>query len=184
MEESMASTERKKIHASAEKRTSRAPARSGPVRIRVNGQWHRFRRVSDVTPSMTLAHLLREKLGLTGLKVACDHGACGACMVLMDGKAVTSRMVLAVEGHGHSILTIEGLSKDDLVVEAFAEQCGYCTPGFVVTSRALLDENPTPTLEEVKEALSENICRCGCYAAIARVVLHASKKIGAAKIEQ
>ena len=160
-----------------------------PVRVRINGQWREFDRERDLSPSMTLAYLLREKLGLTGLKVACEEGACGACTVIMHGKAVLSCMVLALEADGHEIQTIEGLPQDDPVVEAFAQQgepgfgtalqCGYCTPGFVMTARALLNENPTPTLEEVKEALSGNICRCGCYAGIAQAVLHASEKIRA-----
>jgi carbon-monoxide dehydrogenase small subunit len=107
----------------------------------------------------------------------------------MDGKAVLSCMLLAVEANGRDILTIEGLPKDDPVIEAFAEQsepghgtalqCGYCTPGFVMTTRALLNENPTPTLDEVKEALSGNLCRCGCYAGITKAVFHASEKIAA-----
>lgn len=157
------------------------------VRARVNGVWYEFEVGRDVQPSDTLAHLLREKLGLTGLKVACDEGACGACTVLVDGQAILSCMTLAVEAHGHDILTIEGLDEDDPVVEAFAEQCepgygtalqcGFCTPGFVMTARALLNENPQPTREEVKEALSGNLCRCGCYAGIAQAVLRAAEKI-------
>jgi carbon-monoxide dehydrogenase small subunit len=159
------------------------------VRIRINGRWQEFDRERELTPAMTLAYLLKEMLGLTGLKLSCDEGACGACTVLMDGKAVLSCMTLAVRADGHDIQTIEGLAKDDPVVEAFARQsepgygtalqCGYCTPGFVMTARALLNDNPAPTLGEVKEALSGNICRCGCYAAIAQAVLHASEKIKA-----
>jgi len=159
------------------------------VRITVNGREHRFETNRDIAPGMTLASLLREKLDLTGLKVACDEGACGACTVLMDGRAVLSCMILAEEANGHDVLTIEGLSKDHPVIQAFAEQsepgygtalqCGYCTPGFVMASVALLRENPQPTMEEIKEALSGNICRCGCYAGIARAVLHASEMIAA-----
>jgi len=109
--------------------------------------------------------------------------------VLLDGRAVLSCMVLAVETHGHEVTTIEGLPQDDPVVAAFAEQsepgygtalqCGYCTPGFVMASVALLRENPRPTLDEVKEALSGNLCRCGCYAGIAQAVLHAAEKLAA-----
>jgi carbon-monoxide dehydrogenase small subunit len=159
------------------------------VTLRVNGQDHTWELGREVSPSMTLAHVLREKLGFTGLKVSCDEGACGACTVLLDQKAVLSCMILAVEAQGHEILTIEGLSADDPVIRAFAEQCepgygtalqcGYCTPGFVMTAHALLAENPRPTLAEVKEALSGNLCRCGCYAGIAQAVLHASQKIAA-----
>ena len=157
------------------------------IKIRINGEWHDFQVERDIQPSDSLAYLLREKLGLTGLKVACDEGACGACSVIMDGKVVLSCMTLAVEANGHEVLTIEGLEKDDPVVEAFAEQsepgygtalqCGHCTPGFVMAAKALLNVNPKPTLDEVREALSGNICRCGCYAAIAQAVLHASDKI-------
>jgi aerobic-type carbon monoxide dehydrogenase small subunit (CoxS/CutS family) len=157
-----------------------------PIRIDVNGTWHTFEVGRDILPSDTLAHLLREKLGLTGLKVACDEGACGACTVIMDGQAILSCMTLAVEADGHSVLTIEGLPTDDPVIEAFAEQsepgygtalqCGFCTPGFVMTAKALLHENPHPTLDEVKEGLSGNLCRCGCYAAIGQAVLHAAEK--------
>lgn len=157
------------------------------IRIRVNGSWHDFKMEGDLSSSTTLSYLLREKLGFTGLKVSCDEGACGACTVIKDGKAVLSCMILAVEADGHDILTIEGLDKDDPVVEAFAEQsepghgtalqCGYCTPGFVMTTKALLDENPTPTLAEVKESLGGNICRCGCYSGIAQAALHASEKL-------
>ncbi len=155
--------------------------------IKINGSRHNFELERDITPTMTLSYLLREKLGYTGLKVSCDEGGCGACTVIMDGKAILSCMMLAVEANGHEILTIEGLPKDDPVVEAFAEQCepgygtalqcGICTPGFVMGAKALLNENPKPTLPEIKEALSGHICRCGCYAAIAQAVTHASEKI-------
>jgi len=167
------------------------PAQPRAIRIRVNGEWHSFRLEGDLSAAATLAYVLREKLGFTGLKVSCDEGACGACTVIQDGKAVLSCMVLAVEADGHDILTVEGLPQNDPVVEAFAEQsepgygtamqCGYCTPGFVMTSRALLNENPTPTLAEVKDALSGNICRCGCYVGIAQAVLRASQKIPAGR---
>jgi aerobic carbon-monoxide dehydrogenase small subunit len=162
-------------------------AMSGVIRLRVNYRWHEFLVGRDIQPTETLAYVLRERLGFTGLKVSCDEGACGACTVIMDGKAILSCMTLAVEADGHDILTIEGLAEDDPVVVAFAEQsepgygtamqCGYCTPGFVMTAKALLDANPNPTLDEVKEALSGNICRCGCYTAIAQAVLNAAEKI-------
>jgi aerobic carbon-monoxide dehydrogenase small subunit len=158
------------------------------ARFKINGVWHVFA-ASEPLPWTTLAALLKEHLGLTGLKMACGEGACGACTVLLDGKAVLSCMVLAIEADSCDVQTIEGLAPDDPVVLAFAEQCepgygtalqcGYCTPGFVMTARALLDQNAAPTPDEVKEALSGNICRCGCYAGIARAVLHASETIGA-----
>ena len=151
----------------------------------INGQLYRLDAGSGIAPTMTLAALLRDQLGLTGVKIPCDQGACGACTVIMDGKAVLSCMVLAVEAAGHEILTIEGLPADDCVVQAFAEQsepgygtalqCGFCTPGFVMTARALLDRVPSPSVSEIKEALSGNLCRCGCYAGIAQAVLHASE---------
>lgn len=155
--------------------------------IRINGELREFEIGSDLEPLTTLSEFLRERLGYTGLKISCDEGACGACTIIMDGKAVLSCMLLAVEADGRDLVTIEGLPKDDPVLEAFAEQCepghgtalqcGFCTPGFVMTTRALLDENPTPTLDEVKEALSGNLCRCGCYDGITMAVLHASEKI-------
>jgi carbon-monoxide dehydrogenase small subunit len=156
------------------------------IRIRINGTWYDFEVGRDIQTSDTLARLLKDKLGFTGLKVACDEGACGACTVIMKGEAVLSCMTLAIETDGQDILTIEGLEKDDLVVESFADQCepgygtaiqcGFCTPGFVMVTKAFLDENPNPTLDEVKEALSGNLCRCGCYSAIGRAVLNAAKK--------
>jgi carbon-monoxide dehydrogenase small subunit len=159
------------------------------IAMRVNGARREFEIGRDLEPSTTLSAFLRERLGFTGLKISCDEGACGACTIIMDGVAVLSCMLLAVEADGHDLLTIEGLPADDPVIEAFAEQCepghgtalqcGYCTPGFVMTTRALLDVNPSPTVEQVKEALSGNLCRCGCYAGIAMAVQHAAEKIAA-----
>jgi carbon-monoxide dehydrogenase small subunit len=156
------------------------------IRIRINGTWHAFEVGRDVAPSETLSHLLRERLGLTGVKVACDQGACGACTVLMDGAAILSCMQLAVDADGREVVTVEGLPDDDPVVAAFAEQaepgygtalqCGYCTPGFVMTTHGLLKENPAPTMDEIRLALSGNLCRCGCYQAIARAVERAAGK--------
>jgi aerobic-type carbon monoxide dehydrogenase small subunit (CoxS/CutS family) len=160
--------------------------RPGALPLIVNGRTYAL---GAVAPATTLAFFLREHLGLTGVKIPCDQGACGACTVIMDGKAVLSCMILAVEACGHEIVTIEGLPSDDCVVEAFAEQsepgygtalqCGYCTPGFVMTGRAFLDRVPSPTPSQIREALSGNICRCGCYAGIAQAVLHASERLRA-----
>jgi aerobic-type carbon monoxide dehydrogenase small subunit (CoxS/CutS family) len=177
------------------KKTSRTPvkkliaaasAQTEIVQLKVNGRSYEFRVGTDITPSMTLSCVLREKLGYTGLKVACDEGACGACTVLFDGQAILSCLKLAVEAQGHEIVTIEGLPQDDPVITAFAEQCepgygtalqcGFCTPGFVMSAKALLNEKPRPTLDEIKEALSGHICRCGCYAGVAQAVRHASEK--------
>jgi aerobic-type carbon monoxide dehydrogenase small subunit (CoxS/CutS family) len=168
--------------------TAGTPAQpDGTVTLRINGRDHALQPGRDITPSMTLAVLLKDRLGLTGLKMACGEGACGACTVLLDGKAVLSCMMLAVEAAGHEVETIEGVAPSDPVVQAFAEQCepgygtaiqcGYCTPGFVMAARGFLRENPRPTLDEVKEAMSGNICRCGCYAGIAQAVLHAAEKL-------
>lgn len=154
------------------------------IKIMVNGHSCALELGRDLTPEMTLAYLLRERLGYAGLKVSCDEGACGACTVLMDGKAVLSCMILAVQASGHEILTVEGLPKGDPVIQAFANQCepgygtalqcGMCTPGFVMAAKGLLSQNPHPTLADVKEGLSGNLCRCGCYAGIAQAVLRAS----------
>jgi len=139
----------------------------------------------QVGPAHTLAHTLRETLGLTGTKVSCDHGACGCCTVLMDGKAVLSCMTLTVECDGRQITTIEGLSdpktgKMDPLQRAFIDygafQCGFCTPGIIMSAKALLHENPFPTEEEVKEGLSGNFCRCISHYQVVRAVMAASKE--------
>jgi aerobic carbon-monoxide dehydrogenase small subunit len=163
------------------------PKTSPKITLCINGKKQEFKIGRDVEATETLSYLLRERLGYTGLKVACDEGGCGACTVILDGEAILSCMTLAVEADGHDILTIEGLAHDDPVIEAFAEQnepgygtalqCGFCTPGFVMTSKALLMHNPHPTLDEVKEALAGNLCRCGCYAAIGQAVLKAAEKM-------
>jgi aerobic-type carbon monoxide dehydrogenase small subunit (CoxS/CutS family) len=161
-----------------------APA-NGRVRLTVNGTPREFVVGHDVSVGETLAHLLREGLGLTGVKVPCEEGACGGCTVIVDGRAVLSCMVLAVAADGADITTIEGLSADDPVVRAFAEQhepgygtalqCGICTPGFVMASKAFLADFPEPTMADIKRELSGNICRCGCYAGIAQAVLRAAE---------
>lgn len=154
------------------------------LRLTINGRRQSLLVGPEVHANDTLARILREHLGLTSVKVACDEGACGACTVLMDGRAVLSCMVLAVDADGHDIMTMEGLPDDDPVVRAFAcqcepghgtaLQCGFCTPGAVMTAKALLSENPDPTLEEVRQALAGNLCRCGCYQGITKAVLTAA----------
>jgi aerobic-type carbon monoxide dehydrogenase small subunit (CoxS/CutS family) len=138
-----------------------------------------------VSPAHTLAHTLREDLGLTGTKVSCDNGACGCCTVIMEGKAVLSCMMLTVECDGKQIVTIEGLGdagtgKLDPLQQAFIDhqafQCGFCTPGIIMSARALLDENPAPSEGEVKEALSGNFCRCISHYHVVRAVMAASEK--------
>jgi carbon-monoxide dehydrogenase small subunit len=131
-----------------------------------------------------LADFLRDDLFLTGTKRGCETGVCGACSVLMDGEAVKSCLLLAVQANGHEITTIEGLSLDDQlhpVQEAFVEhgglQCGYCTPGFVIMAVALLNENPNPTEEQVRQGLSGNLCRCTGYVGIVKSILAAAEKM-------
>jgi len=144
-----------------------APAALGPgavsLRLNVNGK--------DVTvqvePRETLAEVLRNRLDFTGTKISCDRGGCGACTVMLDGKTVYSCMTLAVDAVGKKIVTVEGLGEDHPVIQAFvkhdAAQCGYCTPGFVVSGAALVAKKKNPTLDDVKEAVRGNVCRCGTY---------------------
>ncbi len=151
--------------------------------LNVNG---RDRKIHDVRNSDTLADVLRNKLGLLGTKISCDEGACGACTVIVDGEAALSCMLLAVSMEGKSIVTIEGLSSGNElhpIQEAYLEErgyaCGYCTPGFVMTTKVLLDHNPTPTKAEIKEAIAGNICRCGVYEHIEKAIEKAAEKIRA-----
>jgi carbon-monoxide dehydrogenase small subunit len=132
---------------------------------------------------MTLADFLREKLGLTGTHLGCEHGVCGACTVMVDGVAVRSCLMLAVQARGKNVLTVEGLGEPDRLhplQQAFREshafQCGFCTPGFVMASLALLRENPKPDEAEVREVLSGNICRCTGYQSIVEGVLLAADR--------
>ena len=130
----------------------------------------------------TLADFIRENLGLTGTHLGCEHGVCGACTILLDGEAVRSCLIFAVQAEGADIPTIEGIGPADgslgPVQEAFRQehglQCGFCTPGFVVSVQAFLERNPTPTLDEIKEGLSGNLCRCTGYQGIIRAVQRAS----------
>jgi aerobic-type carbon monoxide dehydrogenase small subunit (CoxS/CutS family) len=158
------------------------------ISITVNGQAHEMEIGSEPTkvdPGHTLAHTLRETLGLTGTKISCDNGACGACTVLIDGKAMLSCMTLTVECDGKRITTIEGLGDQaagtmDPLQQSFIDhtafQCGFCTPGMIMTAKALLNENPSPTEEEVKEGLSGNFCRCISHYHVVKAVLAASEK--------
>lgn len=138
----------------------------------------------ETSPTKRLLDILRDDLGLTGTKEGCGKGECGACTVIMNGKAVLSCLVLAIHVDGGDILTVEGLAGDrigkelqDTFVEAGAVQCGYCIPGFLLSSRALLEENSDPTLEEIKEGLSGNICRCTGYVKIFEAVKLAAKRL-------
>jgi carbon-monoxide dehydrogenase small subunit len=146
--------------------------------ITVNGESHSL----DVQPNKTLLEFLREDLGLVGAKEACDTGGCGACTVLLDGKPVYSCLVLALDGQGKEVLTIEGLAPDGQLhplQQAFmdqgAVQCGFCTPGMILTAKALLDENPKPTEAEVRAAIAGNICRCTGYVKIVNAILTVSE---------
>ncbi|MCX7643382.1 MAG: (2Fe-2S)-binding protein [Armatimonadetes bacterium] len=151
-----------------------------PVTLRVNGKVYKL----QLEPRVTLLDALRNHLNLTGTKKVCNRGECGACTVLMDGKPVNSCMILAVDAEGHEIVTIEGLAKGGKlhpVQEAFVEhdamQCGFCTPGFVMAAVGLLNQNKAPTLEEIRNALSGNICRCGVYPRILAAVMDAAKRM-------
>ena len=152
-------------------------AKTLTVRTIVNGEFYE----RAVPAHRTLADFLRRDLGLTGTKIGCDTGDCGACSVLLDGALVASCLVLAVEADGKHVLTVEGLAagaKLHPLQEAFVEegaiQCGYCTPGMLISAKALLDENPAPTEREVREALGGNLCRCTGYVRIVDAVMRAS----------
>ena len=150
------------------------------VTLDVNGQTHNV----EVEARTTLADALRDRLEITGPKVVCDRGECGACTVVMDGKLVFSCMTLAMDAQGRKIETVEGLADGDNLhplQEAFIEKdalmCGFCTPGFLMSSRELLDANNNPTPEEVREGLSGNICRCGTYPHVFEAVMSAAEKM-------
>jgi aerobic carbon-monoxide dehydrogenase small subunit len=131
-----------------------------------------------VAPNMTLADMLRKELGLTGTKKGCDAGDCGSCTVILDGKAVNSCLVLAVQAGGREVLTIEGVGTDEglhpiqkAFVEKGAIQCGFCSPGMILSAKALLDGNPKPTELDVRTAISGNLCRCTGYQKIVEAIL-------------
>ena len=136
----------------------------------------------------TLLEVLRDEVGLTGTKKGCDEGDCGACTVLINGKAVTSCLTLAIEAQGKEITTIEGLADGEAlhpIQEAFVEhgglQCGFCTPGMILSAKALLDKNPTPTEDEIKLGIAGNLCRCTGYIKIIESIEAASQKISTRK---
>ena len=150
------------------------------VRFRVNGQDVEL----DVDPMATLLDVLREQLGLTGTKNGCDAGDCGACTVIMDGKAILSCLTPVLQAAGKEIATVEGLAQEgklhplqEAFIECGAVQCGFCTPGMLLSAKALLDQNPSPTQEEVKVAISGNLCRCTGYKKIIDAIMLASKRI-------
>ena len=151
------------------------------IEITVNGRLRDF----DVEPNILLLNLLRDDLYLTGTKYGCGIGECGACTVHLDGEAVLACLTLAVDADGRSVNTIEGVADGDRldsVQEAFLEegaiQCGFCTPGFIMSAKALLGENPNPTEGEIREYLKGNMCRCTGYVNIVKAVQSAAGKIG------
>ena len=152
------------------------------IRVTVNGAL----REAEVESRLLLVHLLRENLRLTGTHIGCDTTHCGACTVLLDGHPVKSCTVLAVQADGREVMTVEGLEKDgklDPIQEGFMQehglQCGFCTPGMMLAAKALLEENPDPTEDEVRWALSGNLCRCTGYQNIVQTDLWAAKKMRA-----
>jgi len=153
------------------------------LRLRVNGAT----RPVSVEPRVTLLDALRDQLELTGAKQVCDRGGCGGCTVLLDGDPVKACMMLAADAEGHEVTTVEGLGTPERLsplqqafVEADAMQCGFCTPGFVVAGTAFLAKHPNPSLEQIKQGLSGNLCRCGTYGrifeAVQKAAQHAPKK--------
>lgn len=153
------------------------------VRLRVNGTEYEI----QVEPRRLLVDVLRHDLGLTGTHVGCEHGVCGACTVLLDGQPVRSCLVFAVQMEGHEILTIEGLSDPNgslhplqaAFIECFGFQCGFCTPGMILTAIDLLRHNPEPTVEEIRKAISGNLCRCTGYRDIVRSIQVAAERMRA-----
>jgi carbon-monoxide dehydrogenase small subunit len=175
----------------AERKTSRVRKGSpspNAITLVVNGQVLELNvggRSGEVEAFHTLSQTLRDTLGMTGTKLSCDNGACGCCTVIMEGKAVLSCKLLTVECDGKRITTIEGLRDQktgelDPLQQAFIDhtafQCGFCTPGMIMTAKALLNENPSPTEDEVKEALSGNFCRCISHYQVVRAVMTVADK--------
>jgi aerobic-type carbon monoxide dehydrogenase small subunit (CoxS/CutS family) len=152
-----------------------------PLALRVNGELFEL----SVASHRTLLEVLREDLGLTGTKHGCELGECGACAVLVDERPLLSCLALALDCDGANVVTVEGLTSDarlhplqDAFAETGAAQCGYCTPGFLLTAKALLDENPGATRDEISAALSGNLCRCTGYIAILDAVEQAARQMG------
>ena len=147
------------------------------IKLLVNGTLHEV----EVSPWRTLLEVLREDLALTGTKHGCDMGTCGACTVIMDGKTVLSCLTLAVDAQGKEITTIEGLAQgtelhplQEAFIDCGGVQCGFCTPGMVLSAKVLLDQKPMPTVEEVKKAIGGNLCRCTGYMKIIEAILKAA----------
>ena len=153
------------------------------IAVEVNG----VRRTAEVSPRLSLVDWLRDSLRLTGTHVGCEHGICGACSVLLDGEAVRSCLMFAVQADGHSVRTVEGLAKPDgspgVLQDSFCEthamQCGYCTPGMLIAAQALLDVEQRPTDEQIREAIGGNLCRCTGYQQIVDAIKHAAGRLAA-----
>ena len=150
------------------------------LEINVNGEWKR----AEIAPQETLLYMLRERLGHTEVKEGCGKGDCGACAVLLNGKAVNACLTLALQAHKQNIVTLKGIGTpeephplQESFVKNGAIQCGFCTAGMVTSAKALLDENPQPSREEIKKAISGNLCRCTGYKKIVEAIEEAAKKI-------
>jgi aerobic carbon-monoxide dehydrogenase small subunit len=151
------------------------------IEVDVNGKRH----VAQVPARLSLVDWLRDELRLTGTHVGCEHGVCGACSVMLDGEAVRACLMYAVQAHGHRVTTVEGLTNPDGTMsplqDAFCEahglQCGYCTPGMLIAAQALLDANPQPSEEQIREAIGGNLCRCTGYQQIVEAVRLAALRV-------
>jgi carbon-monoxide dehydrogenase small subunit len=144
------------------------------IELKINGDIHEV----AIDPRRTLVEVLRDDLDLTGTKESCGDGDCGACTVIMDGKTVNACLTLALEAQGKDIMTIEGLAQNGKLhplqqafIDHFAVQCGFCTPGMILSAKALLDKNPHPTEEEVRKGIAGNLCRCTGYTKIVEAIL-------------
>jgi len=171
-----------KSHIIADHRSESLPEPEGTVNLTINRQKYRVR----VEPDWTLYYLIHDKLGLTGTKLMCDRGACGSCTVIMNGRPILSCMTLAIECNGKQIETVEGIAAaNHPLVEAYVKhhcmQCGYCTPGFVVTAKALLDRNLNPSEQDIRAALGGNLCRCGTYPQHPKAIIEAAKLLREAR---
>jgi len=167
-----------KSHVLEQHKGQSLPRPEGQIRVTINEQEYDL----HVEPEWTLYYLIHEKLGLTGTKMFCDRGACSSCTVIMEGRPILSCMTLAIECDGWRIETIEGIEmKKHPLIEAYvrnhAMQCGYCTPGFIATAKALLDRNPWPNEDDVRDALAGNLCRCGTYPQHPKAVLQAAQEL-------
>ena len=167
-------------HSTQAEETSSGEITETTISLRVNGQEHTL----TVEPRTTLLTALRDQLSLTGTKQICDRGTCGGCTVIVDGKTIYACMTLAIDMEGKQIQTIEGFADGDqlhpvqeALIEHDALMCGFCTPGFVMSVAALLEENPGPSLDDVKLGVSGNVCRCGAYARIFEAALAAAEKM-------